>query len=100
LSRESELALYRIAQESLRNVARHAGVRDARVRLGENEGQVVLEIADQGNGLVARNAPAGIGLMSMRERARLAGGTLAVSSRPGAGTTISVLLPQSQPANG
>jgi len=98
LSRDSELALYRIAQESLRNVARHAGVRQATLRLGRHNGRVVLEVADQGSG-ISRNGPAGIGLMSMRERARLAGGTLSISSRPGLGTTITATLPGPGPSD-
>jgi two-component system sensor histidine kinase UhpB len=94
LSRESELALYRIAQESLRNVATHSGVREAKVRLARESGQIVLEISDQGKGLEPRNGSVGIGVMSMRERARLAGGTLTLTSQPGTGTIVRVMLPE------
>ncbi|HET9514629.1 MAG TPA: sensor histidine kinase [Gemmatimonadales bacterium] len=94
LSRDSELALYRIAQESLRNVATHAGVLEATVRLARESGQVVLEISDQGGGLGPPNGAGGIGLMSMKERARLAGGTLTLTSRPGMGTIVRVVLPE------
>lgn len=94
LSRESELALYRIAQESLRNVASHSGVREATVRLARDAGQVVLEVSDHGKGLDPRNGAGGIGVMSMRERARLAGGTLTLTSQPGTGTIVRVVLPE------
>ncbi len=94
LSRESELALYRIAQESLRNVATHSGAREAKVRLAGESGQVVLEVSDHGKGLDPRNGPGGIGVMSMRERARLAGGTLTLTSQPGTGTIVRVVLPE------
>jgi two-component system sensor histidine kinase UhpB len=94
LSRNSELALYRIAQESLRNVARHAGVQRATLRLGRAAGTTVMEVADQGRGMVSTPGRRGIGLRSMDERARLAGGQLSVVSRPGEGTTITVRMPE------
>ena len=94
LTRDAELTLYRIAQESLRNVARHAGVQRATLRLGRSNGITVLEVADQGSGILSGPGKAGIGLRSMDERARLAGGQLSVASRPGEGTTITVRLPE------
>jgi signal transduction histidine kinase len=94
LSRDAELTLYRIAQESLRNVARHAGVQRATLRLGRTNGTTVLEVIDQGSGIQSAPGKAGIGLRSMDERARLAGGQLSVASRPGEGTTITVRLPE------
>lgn len=94
LAAEVELCLFRVAQEALRNAARHAGVREASLRLSRGEGTVCLEVMDQGAGMPEVPAASrGIGLLSMRERARLAGGTLEVTSRPGSGTTVRLTLP-------
>ena len=93
LPREHELALYRIAQESLRNVARHAGVKTATLTLAQQNGHVILQVKDRGSGDINPTGRTGIGLMSMRERARLAGGTLSIASRPGHGTTITARIP-------
>jgi len=91
---EVELCLFRVAQEALRNAARHAGVSRARVTLRRTNAHVELAIADQGAGMPAtRSASRGIGLLSMQERARLAGGRLQVASRPGEGTTVQLTLP-------
>lgn len=99
LSRESELALYRIAQESLTNASRHAGVGRATVRLGHENGVAVLKVADQGSGMAAHSGRTGIGLRSMQERARLAGGSCRIVSQPGAGTTVIAQVPQRQDAD-
>jgi signal transduction histidine kinase len=95
VSGEVQLALYRIVQEGLRNIQRHAGVREAELRVSASGGIVELEIRDRGLGF-DRSGPgwrAGLGLASMEERARLLGGTLHVESGPGKGTTIRVSLP-------
>jgi signal transduction histidine kinase len=100
LSRDAELAIYRIAQESLRNVARHAGVARATVRRGRHNGHAVLEVIDQGSGLVPLAARTGIGLRSMQERALLAGGTCRIESRPGIGTTVLARVPERTGSDG
>lgn len=89
---------YRIAQEALRNVARHAGVTGARVSAVVRGGQLELVIRDDGRGFdlpgrAGQPRSAGLGLLTMRERAIQAGGTAEVSSAPGEGTTIRVILP-------
>lgn len=92
-----ETALYRIAQESLQNVAKHARARRASVSLEDAGAAIVLRIIDDGRGF----APAGqegsakttYGLAGMRERADLIDGTLEVVSRPGQGTTVTVTVP-------
>ena len=88
-----EVAAYRITQEALTNVLRHAGARSATVRLGCARGGS----ARRGPGRRPRRGRArgtdGVGLASMRERAEEIGGTFAIDARPGAGTTISAFLP-------
>jgi PAS domain S-box-containing protein len=96
LPRDTALCLYRIAQEALRNVVRHAGTGGALVSLIGYDGEVLLTISDGGKGFDpadARPRP-GLGLASMEERARLIGAELSVASHPGKGTTISVLVPR------
>lgn len=84
------LAVYRIAQEALRNVAVHASVSEATLTLSAREGGLRLVISDRGQGFEpkTRRPADGLGLIGMRERALLAGGTLAITSRPGQGTTV------------
>jgi signal transduction histidine kinase len=87
-----EVAAYRIAQEALANVLRHAGARSADVRLGCVPGGLVVEVRDDGRGEVVPRAD-GVGMASMRERAEEIGGTFTVVSTPGAGTTVRAFLP-------
>jgi len=94
-----ELLLFRVFQEALTNVVKHAGARRVTVRFAREESGVVLEIADDGAGFDAhayfRTPPpsAGLGLLSIRERVAHFGGRLAVLSRPGDGTRIVVRVP-------
>lgn len=91
---EVQTAAYRIVQEALTNVARHAGVREASVRATVDRRRLRIEVADRGVGFdsaAARGATAG--LTGMRERAILAGGHLEIESAPGAGTRILADLP-------
>jgi len=94
------LALFRIAQESLRNVARHASSRQARLSVRRDDGGIVMLVEDTGRGFdpeAGRKGGAtgngGLGLYTIRERARLAGGEATITARPGAGTTVRVTLP-------
>ena len=84
---------YRIAQEALRNVAKHSGVRAAEVSLATTRTTLVLRVRDRGKGLQAGAKARGLGLASMVERAELAKGTLTITSREGEGTTIEANLP-------
>jgi signal transduction histidine kinase len=86
-----EVAAYRICAEALTNVVRHAAARTCRVTLAVGA-QLVLEICDDGCGL-AQGTPAGVGLLSMRERAAELGGTCEVAGASGEGTTVRLLLP-------
>ncbi len=105
LPQESELALYRIAQQALNNVVHHARARRATLEITFDEKTIRLEISDDGRGFeVPANptdlAPSGhFGLLGMRERADLIGASLEITSKPGRGTRISVRLPatRSQP---
>jgi len=89
-----EVAAYRIAQEALANVARHAGARTCTVRLGLDRaaGALALEILDDGRGL-SPDRRAGVGLASMRERAEELGGTWMIGPAPAGGTRVFARLP-------
>jgi signal transduction histidine kinase len=94
---ETETHLFRIAQEALTNVARHAGAKHVRVELEQCPGEIRLTIADDGRGLApAPPNPRGLGLIGMRARARSAGGDVAVRSQPGEGVAIEVRVPLGQ----
>jgi PAS domain S-box-containing protein len=94
LPREVALCIYRVAQESLRNVIRHARSASASVRLTGSSRELVLCVRDRGVGFdVAARRARGIGLESMRERAGLIRARLAVRSRPGEGTKVILRVP-------
>jgi signal transduction histidine kinase len=86
-----ETSCYRIVQEALTNTARHAGARQASVRLELDQGELLLRIDDDGQGIDERHA-SGVGLASLQERARLLGGS-AVFSSLHPGTRLEVRLP-------
>jgi signal transduction histidine kinase len=97
-----EIALYRIAQEALQNVLKHSGARRVTLRLAIGPDDVRLAVGDDGAGFLPSDlgppdGPAddsgGFGLISVRERAELIGGTVRLTSRPGEGTTIAVTAP-------
>jgi signal transduction histidine kinase len=93
LATATEVVLLRVCQEALANVRRHAGARRAWVCLDYRDGEVRLEIGDDGTGFDPAGDRGGYGLRGMRSRAAQAGGILAVLSSPGAGTTVSVAVP-------
>jgi two-component system NarL family sensor kinase len=94
-----EGGLFRIAQEALNNIVRHARARHAWIRLAVAEDAVTLSVRDDGTGFDPRRLPdraaagEGFGLTGMRERARLLGGTLRIRSTPGVGTRVEVTAP-------
>jgi two-component system sensor histidine kinase UhpB len=94
LAPEQDLAIYRVAQESLTNVARHARARVADVVLRPADGRVLLEVRDDGRGIAdAEAASEGVGLGGMRERALLVGGQLSVRRHEAGGTEVRLEVP-------
>jgi two-component system, NarL family, sensor histidine kinase UhpB len=95
LSDEAELAVYRVAQESLTNVARHANASRVEISLERGVDSVVLRVADDGDGLSdeAPSANGRSGLRGMRERALLVGGALAVKPGPAGGVEVRLEVP-------
>jgi signal transduction histidine kinase len=87
------LCLYRVAQEALRNVARHAAARTVVVSLDRRADVISMAVADDGRGFVVERKKSGLGLLSLSERVNLLGGALDVTSAPAAGTTLTVTLP-------
>ena len=85
-------ALVRISREAVANAARHGGARRVSLRLTRDGSRVLMRISDRGGGFDTTVAHDGFGLTSMAERARLAGGELDISSRPGSGSTVEVVL--------
>ncbi|MGE5690053.1 MAG: GAF domain-containing protein [Pseudomonadota bacterium] len=99
LTPEVETALYRIVQEALTNVVKHAGAGKVSVLLTQKGTTVVAVVEDDGEGFapgtVRQTATGGLGLVGMRERIGLLGGRLTIESSPGAGTTLVVEVPTS-----
>lgn len=95
IPKEVALCVYRIAQESLRNIAKHAAVDEALVTLTACENELLLRIEDSGVGFdtASERANPGIGLASMEERVSLIGGRFSVNSLIGQGTTVEVRAP-------
>jgi signal transduction histidine kinase len=96
LEAQVETVFYRVAQEALTNVARHAGTQRAKVRLTFAAERISLAIEDQGRGLDPSSEPegrTGWGLVGMRERAESVGGQFRIATAPGSGTTVRVDLP-------
>jgi PAS domain S-box-containing protein len=96
LAPEIEISAYRIIQEALTNVVRHAGVKTASVRLQGKDDILWIQVQDEGKGFdlqQAMNAEDSMGLLNMMERAEQVGGHLAVEAAPGEGTLITCRLP-------
>jgi signal transduction histidine kinase len=93
LTPDVENAIYRLVQETLTNVSKHAQVDRASVTVRESNGGVAVEVRDHGVGFDLDQTTDGFGLIGMRERVEIVEGKLAVASRPGDGTTISVVVP-------
>ena len=95
VSKDTALCLFRVAQEALNNVARHAGATAATIRLREVDDGLLLAVADDGVGFDPDDAgrAGSLGLASMRERVRLVDGTLDIESAPGRGTTVAAWAP-------
>jgi signal transduction histidine kinase len=93
LEPELENTIYRIVQEALTNVAKHARAERVRLRVVERGGAVEIAVQDDGVGFEPGTARAGFGIVGMRERVTMAGGRLEVSPAPGGGTLIWAVMP-------
>ncbi len=93
------LALYRIAQEALRNARKHARATRVTLTLTERDGGLLLQVEDDGAGVqtLGAESPRGLGMVSMHERARLVGGHLNVRTGPGEGTRVEAWVPLALP---
>lgn len=97
VSPEVSLTFFRILQEALHNAVKHSQIRHFHVTLGCNEEDIYLRVADSGVGFdpEKEEQQRGLGLVSMKERAKLAEGTVTIDSKPGQGTTVYVRVPLS-----
>ena len=99
---ELETALFRVAQEAITNIAKHSGAETVLIQGLERDGRITIEIEDDGKGFSPESLPPpaarerGLGLMGMRERVELFGGTIELDSAPGSGTRIAVSVPAVQ----
>lgn len=95
----ASITLFRIAQEALTNVARHADATEIWVELRATDGELALVVRDDGKGIEPRTAEdaGSLGVLGMKERALLANGRLEIRGEPGAGTTVVVTLPRVEP---
>ncbi len=102
LDAERSTAVFRILQEALTNVARHAEATEVRVRLEKEQGTLLLEVRDNGRGITAEQASSGksLGLIGMRERARLWQGSVRIEGMMGKGTTVAVEMPLDESPGG
>lgn len=100
LPAEVQMAFYRVAQEALNNLVKHARAQTVRVWLQKKAGQIVLTVADDGIGFDIEAVPGGhLGLRGMRERAASIGAAWAVRSAPGQGTEVMLVWPAAQDAS-
>ena len=87
------LAAYRIVQESLTNIIKHANAKEVSININLEQNKMYIKVIDNGMGFVQEKNNAGAGLRGMRERATILGGKLNIESIPGSGTTVSAVLP-------
>ena len=100
ISKEKAVALYYITQEALNNILKHARANSVLVKLRQTHKSIILEITDNGEGFDIHSIDqSGIGLQNMKARTSQINGTLKISSRPGSGTTIKVVVPREKTSN-
>jgi signal transduction histidine kinase len=101
LGPQQDTVIYRVAQEAISNALRHSGARQVTVSLSRRQRAVVLEVGDDGRGFEPTAPGAGLGLASMRERARSVGARLTITSAKGTGTRIrlSITVPDARPTD-
>jgi PAS domain S-box-containing protein len=95
LDPEKEIQIYRIIQEALTNIIKHAKAKKVQVTLSRKAGNILLAVRDDGHGFKpgAEKIEGGLGLLGIRERVDAAGGSIQIKSRPGRGTKISIKMP-------
>jgi PAS domain S-box-containing protein len=93
LDPDRDTAVFRILQEALTNVARHADAKHVTVRTARENGTLLLEVTDDGEGIDKESSAAGLGIVGMRERAGALGGTLQVKAADDGGTVVAVRVP-------
>ena len=96
LSQQQELVVYRVAQEALTNVVRHARADHVELRLDRADGNAVLAVRDDGRGVRSADLTSSNGIRGMRERAMLIGARLSIQPRPGRGTEVKLSIPLDQ----
>jgi signal transduction histidine kinase len=100
-----DIALYRVAQGALSNVAKHAAATSVDVSMSRDDDHVVLSVKDDGRGFdmaslrKQRDVYSGLGLIGMRERSEMLGGTFSITSKPDHGTRVQVRIPMSHAHN-
>ena len=90
-----QVTIFRIVQEQLNNILKHSKATNASIRLSRHENDVTLAISDNGNGCDVSAEKAGVGIINIKSRAELYGGTVAITSKPGEGYELKVMLPYS-----
>jgi two-component system sensor histidine kinase UhpB len=93
LSEEQELVIYRVAQEALTNVARHARAQEVELRLERRDGRVTLVVRDDGVGLPPAALPSAHGIRGIRERAMLIGADVSITRPRERGTEVRLSIP-------
>lgn len=99
LSKDAEINVYRVIQEAINNIVKHAGATRASVEMSRDDGRLNVIIRDNGRGFQAEQEPrptgtGGFGILNMSERMRMIGGRADIESSPGQGTTIRITLPR------
>ena len=100
LDRELESSVYRLVQEALTNVAKHAEAESVWIAVSRDDSSISIEVRDDGVGFDMDERPSGFGLVGMRERVALAGGSLTIVSTPGEGTVLRGRIPLERPPRG
>jgi signal transduction histidine kinase len=100
LGPEQAIAIFRVFQEALTNILRHAQATRVNITIEENQGEFVLHVEDNGRGITEQQATASqsLGLIGMRERAQLAGGKIEITGVSGKGTVLTMRVPLHQPS--
>jgi len=99
LSQDRATAAFRIFQETLTNIARHARATRVQIRLAARHGKLILEVQDNGKGVTARDLSGvkSLGLLGIRERAMMLDGEVTIVGRRGKGTTVGLRIPLARP---